>query len=90
MKPRIYVDFNTMMMDEKERVSIISTSRGGDELEQLALLKPGASITLYDEELEVEGTVEASESRGSDCVWLVAPDWTTSRDLPGAALSARD
>jgi hypothetical protein len=75
MGMRIYVDFNTITTDAKERVYLNTQV-------QPALAKdlhPGLVVTLYDEEMEVEATVEFDEY---DHVWLGQPHWSTRRDLP--------
>jgi len=75
MAIRIYVDFNTITTDPKDRVYI--NTRMHPALVQM--LRPGLSVTLYDEEMEVEAVVEFDEH---DQVWLGQPDWSTQRDLP--------
>ena len=75
MVVRLYVDFNTMTSDPKERVSIntqIQPALAKD-------LRPGLVVTLYDEEMEVDALVEFDEQ---DQVWLGQPHWSTRRDLP--------
>jgi hypothetical protein len=75
MAMRLYVDFNTITTDTKERVYINTQV-------QPALAKslhPGLLVTLYDEEMEVEATVEFDEH---DHAWLGQPNWSTRRDLP--------
>ena len=42
-------------------------------------LRPGLSVVLYDEEMEVEGIVEFDEEHH---VWLGQPNRATRRDLP--------
>jgi hypothetical protein len=54
MAIRIYVDFNTMTSDLKERV-YINTHLQPDLAEDL---RSGLVVTLYDEEMEVEAIVE--------------------------------
>jgi hypothetical protein len=72
---RIYVDFNTEAMDAKRRVHINT-----DINPQLVPeLKAGADVIIYDETLEVHGRLEFDAE--AKC-WLVAPDWSTRRDLP--------
>jgi hypothetical protein len=90
MQPRIYVDFNTMMMDEEERVHIGVEGAAYDEWELLESLQPGALVTLYDEELEVEAIVELVASSTGQKVWLGKPDWSTCHDIPRTALSATE
>ena len=75
MPPRIYVDFNTLTMDPQERVSINT-----DMQQDLAAhLHPGLLVILYDEEMEVEGTLEFDPEHQR---WLAHPHWTTRHDLP--------
>ena len=74
MAVRLYVDFNTIAMDPKERVYINPHTQPG--LTQQ--LHTGLVATLYDEEMEVEAVVEFDEH---DRVWLGQPHWSTRRDL---------
>ena len=71
---RIAVDFNTMTMDPQERVWI--PVRAAQQLAHC--LKPGLSIVLYDESLEVEAVAEYDEV---DEGWWARPDQATYRDL---------
>ncbi len=75
MARRIYVDFNTMTSDPKERVSI-NTRMQPDLAKKL---RSGLVVTLYDEEMEVEAIVEFDEQ---NLVWRGQPNWSTRRDLP--------
>jgi hypothetical protein len=75
MEVRLYVDFNTMTMDPKERVYINPHTQPARAQE----LHPGQVVTLYDEAMEVEAVVEFDEH---DHVWLGQPNWSTRRDLP--------
>src|SRR5712691_5576867 len=50
MQMRIYVDFNTTTTDSKERVYINTQVQPALEKD----LYPGLTVTLYDEEMEVE------------------------------------
>ncbi len=74
MTMRIYVDFNTMTTDPKERV-YINTQMQPDLAKDL---RSGLVIMLYDEEMEVEAIVEFDEK---DRVWLGQPNWSTRRAL---------
>ena len=81
MKPRISVDFNTMMMDEEDRVYI---GREGSNQDNQALLKslcPGSLVILYDEEMEVEAIVDIVEFSADHKAWMGRPNWSTRRDL---------
>jgi hypothetical protein len=75
MEMRIYVDFNTTISDAKARVSIPLQMQPA--LAQV--LRPGMVVTLYDEEMEVQATLEFE---AHDQVWLGHPHWATRRDLP--------
>jgi hypothetical protein len=75
MQMRIYVDFNTTTTDSKERVYINTQVQPALEKD----LYPGLTVTLYDEEMEVEAIVGFDEQ---DRVWLGQPNWSTRRDLP--------
>lgn len=81
MAIRIYVDFNTMTTDPKERV-YINTHMQPDRAKDL---RSGLVVTLYDEEMEVEAVVEFDEK---DQTWLGQPDWSTRRDL--SSLNSKD
>ena len=75
MARRIYVDFNTMTTDLQERVFINTEIEPG----LTKYLRPGLIVTLYDEEMEVEASVECEEQ---NLVWLGRPNWASHRDLP--------
>lgn len=79
--PRVYVDFNSMTMDEQERVFIGREGAAQDDQGLLASLGQGAPVVLYDEEMEVAATVELVRLRDAETVWLGRPDWSTRRDL---------
>lgn len=74
MTLRVYVDFNTMGMDEEERV-LLNTAVYHSLVDEL---RPGLPITLWDETLEVEAMAEFDEQDGR---WWGKPDWSTSRDV---------
>ncbi len=75
MEMRIYVDFNTMAIDPKERVYLNTHMQPALEKD----LRPGLVVTLCDEEMEVEAIVEFDEQ---DQAWLGQPNWSTRRDRP--------
>jgi hypothetical protein len=74
MTVRLYVDFNTIAIDPKERVYLNPHAQPGLMQE----LHPGLVVTLYDEEMEVEAVVEFDEH---DRACLGQPNWSTRRDL---------
>ena len=71
---RIYVDFNTDAMDAQRRVWVNTDVKP----ELVPQLKVGSQVVIYDETLEVQGRLEFEPDRKR---WLVAPDWSTKRDL---------
>lgn len=80
---RIPVDFNTMAVDEQERVliNVVFNEKIVNDL------KPGLRVVLYDETLEVAATVEYDVD---DRRWWATPDWSTSRDLPYSQTPSTD
>ncbi len=81
----IPVDFNSMMRDPEERVEIARV--GSWQANRLPALAAGDEVIVYDEEMEVHGTVEFDTKHQ---LWLVRPDWTTRRDIHPDTLSERD
>jgi hypothetical protein len=76
MALRVSVDFNTMMADEKERVSINTLVNPA----LLEYLSPGLQLVLYESEsMEVDAVAEFDEERQR---WFGIPNWSTRRDLP--------
>jgi hypothetical protein len=49
------------------------------ELGLAKYLRPGLIVTLYDEEMEIEASVEFEDQ---NLVWLGRPNWASRRDLP--------
>jgi hypothetical protein len=74
---RIAVDFNTMAMDIKRRVRI---GREGSEKNQelLRALRPGLTVILYEDEMQVRAISEYDAKRK---IWFGRPDWSTRKLL---------
>ena len=81
MLTRIYVDFNTMTMDEQERVYIGRKDEGYGDQPLLQRLDQDCRVVLYDEEMEVDAVVELIRFREGYTAWMGRPDWSTRRDL---------
>lgn len=81
MLTRIYVDFNTMLMDEQERVYIGRKDSGYNDQPLLQALDQDCRVLLYDEEMEVEAVVELVRFREGYTAWMGKPDWSTRHDL---------
>jgi hypothetical protein len=71
---RIYVDFNTIQTDERERV-FVNTGTQPELIEQLA---EGMRVIFYEECLEAEGVLEYDSMQK---LWFGAIDWSTRKDL---------
>jgi hypothetical protein len=71
------VDFNTMAMDERERVLIHPVTQAA----VIPSLRPGLVVLLSDDTLEVEARLEFDDA---DQRWWGVPDWNTSHDRPAA------
>lgn len=82
---RIYVDFNTMMSEPVDRVKLAKV--GSPNARRLPALHEGERVLLYDEEMEVEGTILFDTT--SD-YWMAIPDDATWRDLPVPERSAAE
>ena len=75
---RITVDFNTMAMDERQRIWI--NTRVDKEL--LDILQHGRQVILYDPPDEVEAVLEVDEYEDGRVEWYGVPDWSTRREKP--------
>jgi hypothetical protein len=73
MRVRVRVNFERE--DKKGRIYINTFSHP----DRLNGLKPGAELTLYDKEMEVDAVAEFDETLQW---WYGIPDWSTRRDLP--------
>jgi len=71
---KIYVDFNTMQTEVRERVFINTMIHPGLAEE----LTPGMPVNIFDECPEVKAVLEFDSADGT---WYAVPDWSTRRDL---------
>ncbi len=82
-----FVDFNTMMTDPQERVTI--AQEGHDE--ELPAAREGERVLLTDDTMTVEAVVVLSCFPDGRRIWLGVPEWSTMRDVqpesatPGAS-----
>ncbi len=77
---RIHPDFNTMNMDDQERVLLPTHFDKG----LLVHLKPGALVELWEPfDFEVLATVEHDDVGDR---WYARPDWSTQRNLQSIEL----
>lgn len=73
---RINVDFNTMMMDPKDRVLLAHENTNRARERSIDILVEGLSIILFDDEMEVYASAQFDTTYRT---WLAQPDWTTRR-----------
>ncbi len=74
---QIPVDFNTLNSTPIDKLKL--GHEGTPNGDRLPSLEPGERVLFYDEEMQVEGTVEFVMLRGRR-YWLGAPDWATQED----------
>jgi hypothetical protein len=76
MSPSIFVDFHNADKHGRLRLNCIGTIE--DLARQQAELVNGQRLTLYSEDLEVDGIVEFSEE---EKVWVAVIDWEQIRQV---------
>jgi hypothetical protein len=69
----VYVDFNSMMRDEKERVQINPVTNK----KVIESFISGLKVLLTDEDIEVEAELEFDEQHK---VWFGIPNWATQNN----------
>jgi|FLYL01.1.fsa_nt_gi hypothetical protein len=77
--PRIYVDFHNA--DSLGRLRLNSVGTVQDLARQRVTLRDGLQLTLYSEDLEVDGEVRFSDE---ESLWVAVIDWHAIRE-PGPA-----
>jgi hypothetical protein len=82
--PRIFADFHTADSDGRLRLNCIGTIE--DLARQHIELQVGGVVTLYSEDLEVEGAIQYSEL---ERVWVAQIDWTEIRQIQDYAIQTR-
>jgi hypothetical protein len=74
--PKIFADFHNA--DERGRLRLNCVGTIEDLSHQNIKLKEGQFLTLYSEELEVDGVVQYSEE---ESLWVAVIDWTQIRQV---------
>ncbi|NJK67298.1 MAG: hypothetical protein HC789_08780 [Microcoleus sp. CSU_2_2] len=74
--PRIFADFHNA--DEQGRLRLNCVGTIEDLSRQNIKLQNDRLLTLYSEELEVDGTVQYSEE---ESLWVAAIDWQQIREV---------
>jgi hypothetical protein len=73
--PKVFADFHNADAKGRLRLNCIGTVE--DLAQQQIVLRDGLSLTLYSEDLEVEGVVQYSTDEN---VWVAVIDWNAIRD----------
>ena len=80
--PKVFADFHNADTKGRLRLNCIGTVE--DLAQQQIVLRDGLSLTLYSEELEVEGVVQYSTDEN---LWVAVIDWNAIRDVGSQTLS---
>ncbi len=80
--PRIFADFHNA--DEQGRLRLNCVGTIEDLSRQNIKLQNGKLLTLYSEELEVDGAVQYSEE---ESLWVAVIDWKQIRQVDDIILS---
>ncbi len=83
--PRIFADFHNADAQGRLRLNCIGTVE--DLAQQQIVLRDGLPLTLYSEELEVDGVVQYSTDEN---VWVAVIDWDAIRDVGSHTISSED
>ena len=75
-KLRVFADFHNADVQGRLRLSCVGTT--ADLQRHGILLREGQSLTIYSEELEVEGIVHYSEE---EKLWTAVIDWNAIREV---------
>jgi hypothetical protein len=75
-KPKVFADLHNADTRGRLRLNCIGTIE--DSARQQIVLRDGVCLTLYSEELEVEGVVEYSTDEN---LWVAVIDWHAIKDI---------
>ncbi|MEG4632233.1 hypothetical protein QUB56_22010 [Microcoleus sp. AR_TQ3_B6] len=81
--PRIFADFHNA--DEQGRLRLNCVGTIEDLSRQNIKLEDGQLLALYDEELEVDGTVQYSQE---ESLWVAVIDWKQIRQVDDMLVQA--
>ncbi|MEH1766475.1 hypothetical protein [Nostoc sp.] len=82
--PRVFVDFHNADVEGRLRLNCIGTIE--DLANQSIELQNGRLLTLYSEDLEVDGVVQFSED---EKLWVAAIDWDQIRQVEDFFVQAK-
>ncbi len=75
-KSRVYADFHNADVQGRLRLNCVGTVE--DLAQQQIMLRDGLLLTLYSEDLEVEGRVQYSTEEN---LWVAVIDWNAIREV---------
>jgi hypothetical protein len=82
---RVFVDFHNADEQRRLRLNCIGTIE--DLARQQAELENGQQLTLYSEDLEVDGVVQFSEN---EKVWVATIDWNQIRQVEQSVVQCQN
>lgn len=82
--PRVFADFHNADVQGRLRLNCIGTIE--DLAHQHIELQDGRLLTLYSEDLEVEGVVQYSQEEN---VWVATIDWDRIRQVEDLVVQAQ-
>ena len=82
--PRVFADFHNADVQGRIRLNCIGTIE--DLARQNIELQDGQMLTLYSEDLEVNGTVQYS---GEEKLWVAIVNWNGIRQFEDFAVQAK-
>lgn len=80
---RVFADFHNADRQSRLRLNCVGSIE--DLARQNIELHEGRSLTLYSEDLEVEGVVEYSQEEN---LWVVAIDWNNIKQIDDLVIQA--
>jgi hypothetical protein len=83
--PRIYADFHNADVQGRLRLNCVGTVE--DLACQQIVLRDGLLLTLYSEELEVEGQVQYSTEEN---LWVAVIDWDAIKEVKVESIVPED
>lgn len=75
-KPKVYADFHNADVQGRLRLNCVGTVE--DLAQQQVVLRDGLLLTLYSEDLAVEGRVQYSTEEN---LWVAVIDWNAIREV---------
>ncbi|MDZ8221421.1 MULTISPECIES: hypothetical protein [unclassified Nostoc] len=82
--PRVFADFHNADAEGRLRLNCIGTIE--DLANQSIELRDGQLLTIYSEDLEVDGVVQFSEE---EKLWVAAIDWDRIRQVEDFVVQAQ-